>query len=83
MELMNKEIISMVQCPYCNNWIKDDDATCEECIPLANTDIALHSLQESISTLKLIRNMDKKRLDWLSKSINELISVRKTLQENI
>ncbi len=81
---MNKGIVTMVKCPYCDiEWITDTTLTCDECAPAVLTDMALNSLMQAIENLAVTKNITTERFDLLDQAVNRLISLRENLQKAI
>jgi len=81
---MNKGIVTMVKCPYCDTeWKTEDDIVCHKCIPGLTADIAIQSLFSTIQDLSNLEIMNKERFDYLDKAVNKLISLREDFKKVI
>jgi len=70
---MNKEIITMVCCPYCEQeWITDNQLTCEICDPKFRSDMVIADLMEAINSLNTFDKLTISRIDLIDKAITQL-----------
>ena len=74
---MNKEVIDMISCPYCEQqWITTHELTCNECDPKFRADMAFADLMETLDSLKKITYFNKGRMKLLDKAITELCFIK-------
>lgn len=82
---MNNEVITMVQCFYCNEkWIPKDTLItpiCDECVPKYHADLVHFSLVEAINNLEAIKDISVIKPDLIDHAINTLTSLRKDIRQ--
>ena len=73
----NKEVINMVNCPYCNIHMIDSQLICKDCVPLATIDMAVHDIQTALSLLQVnkeyLTQERKDNIDVVLKAFHALL----------
>lgn len=79
---MNKEVVTMVICPYCDEeWIIDDNLVCHKCEPKFKTDMVLSDLLACVEELSKVENMVPSRKKLLQDAIVGLQRINNKFQE--
>jgi len=79
---MNKEVVTMVICPYCDEeWIIDDNLVCQVCEPKFKADMLLSDLLACVQELSKVEIMAPSRKKFLRDAIHGLQEIDKKFQE--
>jgi hypothetical protein len=78
------EVISMVQCPYCDKeWVREDlELVCKECEPRMYMDLCIADMAQAVDTIKESKIKDvKDRYDLLLSIHQSLGKILKSIKE--
>ena len=79
---MNKEVLTMVICPYCSDeWILDDQLVCSKCEPKFKTDMIISDLIACVEALNETKELSPNRFKLLDEAIDNLQIIKKRFQE--